>query len=504
MARLTASSLEFAKRHIRHFYDSDFFPKSFEFDALWADWPQVVDRLVGSEIPDLPAPRPRFMAAPKPAGGYRIVHQLDPLAALIYTAMTHAVAPRLEAARVPTSDCVACAYRLQIDEAQGGFFGSSTGYQQFIERCEHLAAIHSHVLVCDVADFYNQVYLHRLQNVISNACPDAGSLANDIEDYLLALNGRASKGIPVGPAASIVMAEAVLNDVDQMIQGHGFTHTRYVDDIRIFADEPDQLDHLLRELTQYLYENHRLTLAGHKTKITPTANFVEEFLKSPDLQEVEETHEQLRAMTIADAYDVSDTAEAPTTASVIVAMMEKVCSRPRLDLGLARHILRKCRQQRIRAIVPSLFAHFSFFAPVMPAVGLYLREISTEKFVDLNVEAVATLYEQTSAKIPFVRMWLDDYVCRYPQYMNHPAIRAAVMSSPSFDARALGAITRRDVAWMRRHKGDVDSLGARDRRQLMRASAILAPDERRAWLRGVMRNHDSVVDRAVCLWLMRT
>jgi hypothetical protein len=147
MGRLTEESLEFAKSHIKRFYDSDFLPKPFEFNAIWSDWAEVVQYLTGTEVARLPAPRPVLWAAPKPKGGYRIVHQLDPLSSLIYTALTYRVAPLLEAVRAPASDAIACAYRIRIDAAEGRFFGTETGYEAFIQKCGELAAEHSNVLV---------------------------------------------------------------------------------------------------------------------------------------------------------------------------------------------------------------------------------------------------------------------------------------------------------------------------------------------------------------------
>src|SRR5262249_55675289 len=189
--------------------------------------------------------RPRLMTAPKPGAGYRVVHQLDPLASLIYTAMAVKVAPALEAARAAVDEHIACAYRVMIDVPRGRFFGDSTGYDGFIARCTELARSHAFVLVTDISDFYNQIYLHRLQNVIATADPSLAEFGSAVEDYLLALNARVSKGILVGPAASIVMAEAVLNDVDQLIRNAGCTHTRYVDDIRVFANSRSELEQLL-------------------------------------------------------------------------------------------------------------------------------------------------------------------------------------------------------------------------------------------------------------------
>ena len=41
MTILTDQSLEFAREHIQKFYDSDFFPKPVEFEALWHQWEAV-------------------------------------------------------------------------------------------------------------------------------------------------------------------------------------------------------------------------------------------------------------------------------------------------------------------------------------------------------------------------------------------------------------------------------------------------------------------------------
>jgi len=506
VARLDETSLEFARCHIRNFYDSDFFPKRFEFEALWANWAEVLDFVTSRDTSDLPAPRPRLMAAPKPGAGYRVVHQLDPIASLIYLAMAFKVAPALEAVRAPVDQHIACAYRVAIDAPRGRLFGDSTGYEGFVDRCQALARTNPYVLVTDIADFYNQIYLHRLQNVIATADAALAEFGNAVEDYLLALNARVSKGIPVGPAASIVMAEAVLNDIDQLIQNQGFTHTRYVDDIRVFSDSDSKLQGLLQEITTYLYEHHRLTLAGHKTEVLPSEQFVERYLQSPEILELQEAHSRLRGLSgrldFYDAYvDEPWLFEGPPDPTVIQALMAQLVARPRLDLGLARHILRRCRQYRVRAIIPALLPRLDFFAPVMPAVILYLDRVTTDGFLDRNLGAIAALYDSQAAKYPFVRMWLDHYCSQYRRCMAHPRIRAAVMSG-SIAAQAQGASALKDIAWVRRHKTEVDNLGPFDRRQVLRASLVLARDERTVWLRGLLRNECTLVDRLVITYLL--
>ena len=93
MTRLMEEALDFARSHVETFYDSDFFPKSDEFEALWSNWDQVLLELTHTNVEKLPVRTPRALPAPKTGGGYRIVHQLDPVDALVYTALAYSVAP---------------------------------------------------------------------------------------------------------------------------------------------------------------------------------------------------------------------------------------------------------------------------------------------------------------------------------------------------------------------------------------------------------------------------
>lgn len=193
MSRLTVDALNFARAHIRQFYDSDFFPKPIEFDALWHNWSEVVEYLTTQEIGSYPVSGPRAYASLKPNGTFRIVHQLDPLNSLVYTAMAYMVAGELESIRFPIEDSVACSYRIIISGNKGEFFSYGQGYDKFIERCNDLSQTYSHVLTVDISDFYNQIYVHRLENVISQCEPVGKQISKDLENFLLSLNGTVSK-----------------------------------------------------------------------------------------------------------------------------------------------------------------------------------------------------------------------------------------------------------------------------------------------------------------------
>src|SRR5947208_7966304 len=111
MAIISEAALEFAREHITKYYDSDFFPKPAEFEALWHQWPEVRSDLMSRNVGKHLVTPPRVLTIPKPKGAFRVVHQLEPLESVIYTALAYEVAASVEAARMPRTEHIACSYR---------------------------------------------------------------------------------------------------------------------------------------------------------------------------------------------------------------------------------------------------------------------------------------------------------------------------------------------------------------------------------------------------------
>ena len=493
MARLTRELLDFARNHITKFYDSDFFPKPFEYQAIWANWDEVVTYLTCNEIEGYPIEQPRIYAAPKPNGSFRVVHQLDPINTLIYTALAYTIGEKIEAARVPIAENVACSYRIEIESMIGTFFANGAGYGGFIDKCNELAATNPYVLVTDITDYYNQIYVHRLQNAIEFAHVDLLEISKNTERFLLDLNGSVSQGVPVGPAASIIMAEALLIDVDNFIHDTQHSHTRYVDDIRIFGQSEVELESFLERLTLYLYENHRLTLAGGKTHIITSDRFISEYLKSPEEIEKSKIHKTLGNInSLKDAYGndfEENIEEEEIRPTVLTELMAKVISSEKLDLGLARHILRRCRRYRIRAIVNQVLENITFLSPVISDVILYLSKVTNKKFIEINKDKLVAIFtELTKSSVPFVREWIEYYIASDDDLLAVNEIRNIVFNSGSTRNQALAARLQNSTHWVRRMRGRMSDLSAWDRRAVIRSGVILSQAELNSWLNAVEKN----------------
>ena len=506
MTRLTPDAVDFARNHVQAFWDSDFFPKAFEFYALWQNWGDVRDYLTSTDIADMEVVPPRTIPAPKPGGSYRVVHQLDPVNTLAYTAMAFMVGPAVESARPPVTDEVACSYRIALDAAGGRFWGAANGYSGFVSRSRQLANEFPHVLTTDITDFYNQIYLHRLQNNLVTAGV-ASDLATDIERFLMRLNDRVSHGVPVGPVASVVMAEATLLDIDQFLSSRGVAHTRYVDDFHIFGTSRGALRALLQELTQYLHSIHRLVLASGKTDVTTAEQFRRTVLDDPEETERREIHELLEAVQVASRYELEDpppvsSSEAAQRTTAMQTLMERVCAFQPLDLGLARHVLRRSRRYRVRSIIPLLFDHFTSFAPVMNDVVLYLTAVVNPRFVATYSDRLLAIMESSEVLDErFVRSWLAHMICRNRPLLEDGRFRRWLATHGDIEHQAHAAMLRRDVAWVRTHRAGLDGLGRWQRRQVIRSSLALARDERRAWYANLQANNPMGMDRWLVAWL---
>jgi hypothetical protein len=121
------------------------------------------------------------------------------------------------------------------------------------------------VVIADVTGFYENIDLQRLRSDLRPFSPDASLL-----DLLMSLLNRwaqpRAKGIPQGFSAGDILAKIYLNPIDRALRNGGFTHLRYVDDIRIFCKTRLEAKRGLLLLND-LMRKRGLNLQSAKTKI---------------------------------------------------------------------------------------------------------------------------------------------------------------------------------------------------------------------------------------------
>jgi len=496
---VSQSSLNWALTHVLRFGENDIFPIPFEYEAYKAAWPDLLGLLGKVDLSAHEVAASLKLPMPKGKWGYRIATQMDPLDYLIYTGAVHEIAPLIESFRVAKENRVACAYRLDIDD-KGQFFQKHSGWPDFQQQSDAISLLPDckYVLCADVSDFYNQTSHHRIQNALLSALVSE-KRATNIETFLGNLNSRHhSRGLPVGPSASILLAEVCLADVDAFISRKGYRHTRYVDDFRLFCKNYEEALQALHDLSLYLFTAHRLSLQSNKTSIISKEEFRRRDLIEPEV--LEETSKQGKIQKLIeeldyspyeqpDEFEIDESVEAGILRDTLREMFNEIVNEPSLNIGLARYVLRRAAALRTREILTSVVAHLQFLLPVFRDVVNYVVKAYDKKRPDQVGEALVSLIKDSDHRnVPFVQYWVLHAFVEQPLFCTaQKAIELAERAHPDIRDRMAALVARRYrlTDWVRERKETWMNTNPFGQRAIIWAASILSKTERGHWLKGV-------------------
>ena len=103
---------------------------------------------------------------------------------------------QIEARRRPIAEKSVFSYRFS-PSATGELYASSDAWNAFWSHCLQASEQCKTVLVADIADFYNQIYHHTIQNQLTEA-----GWPNQATKWVLrfeTITAKVSRGIPVSP-----------------------------------------------------------------------------------------------------------------------------------------------------------------------------------------------------------------------------------------------------------------------------------------------------------------
>lgn len=496
--RVSLKSLDWALKHILRHGDTDIFPVPFEFEVIQQNWDKLREELAKVDIGTSFSRPHKTFAIPKTQVSFRIAHQLDPYDSLLYTAQVYEMGSRIERSRLDKS--IACSYRFEPTQA-GDFFPSDNGWRKYTERSRALAKKSSHVLYVDIADFYNQIYHHRVETALQN-CHIGERQARKVKNFLSRFTANQSQGIPVGPSGSHLLAECCLNDVDAFLDASQLDFVRYVDDFRIFSDRRTLID-VLAGLTMLLCSNHRLAVQGGKTTILETGSFVEEYLEEPGRifegkmdARLEALAEFLSDLSQELGYASLSTEDIPIkdkleeVNSLLRESFEEAVNSDPVKTGTLRHLLREARSYKSTVLYPLVIDHLQGLIPIIREVCRYLEYISLGEEGDgssFGEALTCGVLSSDHASCSYVGMWILHLLTVRPGLLTFDkALEFAMRYESELGVRpqALLARAHSQEYWVRSNKENLVSMTPWDRRAVIWASSILPRSERRAWLRG--------------------
>lgn len=196
---------------------------------------------------------------------YRKTAIINPSCLVKYMSIVLQFADIIENNRVPIDKNVIFSYRYKNEGSK--IFDDNINYNSWKEYNKKIIETgeYQYVVECDIAAFYDRINIHRLEStLLSIGVPD--NLVKQTNELLLFWSKKDSYGIPVGNAASRLLAEVALIDIDQYLLSEGIIYTRYVDDFRFFAPDLVLAQKWMNMLTNRLFHDG-LMLNTSKTKI---------------------------------------------------------------------------------------------------------------------------------------------------------------------------------------------------------------------------------------------
>jgi Reverse transcriptase (RNA-dependent DNA polymerase) len=515
---LPDSSLNWSLLHAQRMGDTDIFPPAFEFEAIADNWDEVKAWIHSQDLLSWKTRPYRRCLVPKHRFGFRISTHLDPIDFLVYTTLVYDVGKKLEARRVPVSDNVVHSYRFNPD-TDGRMFSDKGSYTTFQEASHDLCkrVKPKFVLIADIADFFPRLYTHRIDNAIDVALGTGHMHGVALKRMINQWAGTYSYGIPVGSAASRLVAETTIADIDQLLLSEGASYVRYSDDFRIFCKSEAEAYKYLTILARGLIENHGLTLQQNKTRIVSAKVFRSYYLRENEKREIDtlsqKFFELLEEIGIEDTYgEIDYDALEPAYQKAIdqlnlQGILEEQIHEEEPDLSLLKFILRRLSQLGDAQAIELIVSSFDKFVPVVRETIDYMMSLSaltaSEK-KELGERLIEIYRDESSSAshLEYSRMYL----------LRPFAVDAKWNSDGQYVKlynEALDQFTRRELLlamgrgnkdfWFRSRKQTLNELPPWQRTAFLLGASCLPADEYKHWILGIYGKLD-ILERAVAQW----
>jgi len=266
---LCKDSINWAIDFVADHSDGDLFPKVIEIQAIKEKREFFVSAVENRDLSHFsPMPCRRFIV-PKDEISYRQATQLHPQDSLLLSALIHQYGKGIEDRRLENSRVYS--YRF-LPTQKDGLYGNKNAWNDFWTQASLLATTSNAVLYLDIADFYNQIYHHTVENQLI-----ASSFPNQAIKWIISLlestTAGVSRGVPIGPHPIHLIAESTMIPIDNSLESNGLRFIRYADDILIFCNSDKAAKSALSTVANVLDKQQRLMLQRHKTKIYKPEEF---------------------------------------------------------------------------------------------------------------------------------------------------------------------------------------------------------------------------------------
>lgn len=524
MLKIKEASLDWALKHIEKHGDTDIFPMPFEYKAIRYDWEQGLKAdLLNIDILEWDVRPHRRTLTPKHKYGFRVATQLDPLDCILFTSLIYEIGEDIENYRLPKENNIVFSCRFAPND-DGDMYDKEYNWDAFQKRAEELLQQteqegfpeETYVVVADIADFFPRIYSHPLENVLYE-CTSKNNHVKTISNMLKDWNYSVSYGIPVGPSATRLLAEIVLDDVDKALMGEGIKFCRFIDDYRFFCSSKKKAYTNLSFLANTLFENHGLTLQQHKTEILKSEDFRITQLTSEKQKTDDNLSKKLERIlddlginsynAIVHGEIPTDTEEEINKLNMLEILKEQLESDINDNRLISFTLMRMGRLNNPEAIDICLDNIDSFY-PIFKVIFKYLNNLDClddEKKLEIGNRLISSLNLSIVGHLDYHRAWVFDLLGNDSSWNdNDNLINLLNKYSDEFSKRklilALGKAS--SYFWFKSNKRNFDSLPSWERRAFLAAASCLPGDETKHWYQSINRRLD-LLEKSITKWAIK-
>lgn len=289
--KLLRDSIEWSITHLNKENDTDIFPKPLEIDIINDQKDYCVEELSKTDIGQYKWHLSRRFIVPKDELSYRAITQLDPIDSVFLSALIKEYGMCIESKRIPESERIVFGNRFS-PTVDGYLYKADGQWKQFWEASREKAKRYKYVIRFDIADFYNQIYHHSIENQLIE-CGFPNEVKKSICSLINTITVKVSRGIPVGPHSFHLIAEAALIPIDNSLKYNGIDYCRYMDDFIAFCNTELECRVLLNKVADILDKQERLILQRYKTKIFTSPEFIDECKSQVNYEPLNDIEEKI-------------------------------------------------------------------------------------------------------------------------------------------------------------------------------------------------------------------
>jgi hypothetical protein len=497
--KLSQDSYDWSLKHLIREHDTDLFPLPFEIEAIESQWNLLGPEFAHLDVTSYTWRGGRRFVVPKGHLAFRLATQLDPIDSVVISALVYEYGGLLESSRLPTTDECVFSYRFAPDE-DGRLYSKAQAWHDFWRMSKQKAASRptGSVLVTDISDCYNQIYHHVLERHFAAAGLPT-PVSKVLQRYLQTLTDKGSRGVPVGPHTSHILAECALDSLDRSLKSHGYDHCRYVDDIHIFVDDETSALGALYDLTQIL-DSQQLIVQKEKTRILSAIDFQaladEMLLDRPINQREAEVLEVIARETNNDPYaEVSLATLAPADLTklrrdVLEDLIAVYLNQHPVDYSRLAWLIRRLTQVGASGALEMIISRMESLGPILGPVARYVMAAVPNYDGDhamLGGALVRALDLPIIGRSPYLQMVLLNVMATIPGLNHIDRLTARYPTADPIVRRGilLAAASGKRSAWLRDRKAGFRTMDAWSRRAFIEASAVLPHGESKFWLDSV-------------------